>query len=155
MVRSLLALLILLGGGCATATMSHGCDGPARDHVMLVDRLRCAGMRVDIGERLTLTVLRPSGTQLWLSEGGVSGFADLQSFSYDDVDLGTDGRAASAADAQKFASDGSLRDSSQRIFYHGTPHLFRQDRVLVIYAGDDPVVTAALARLLGTQFAGG
>ena len=151
----ILALLLTLTGCALPPTVSHGCDGPARDHVMLVDRLRCAGMRAEIGERVTLPFLRPPGTQLVLSGGGVSGQAELQSFNYDDTDLGTDGRAVSAADAGKFASDGSLRDGSQRIFYRGTPHLFRQDRVLVIYAGDDPAIIAVLTRLIGKQFAGG
>jgi hypothetical protein len=151
----ILALLVALTGCTLPPTVSHGCDGPASDHVMLVDRLRCAGMGAAVGERVTLPFLRPPGTQLLLSGGGVSGQAELQSFNYDDTDLGADGRVVSAADADKFAADGSLRDGSQRIYYRGTPHLFRQDRVLVIYAGDDPVVIAALTRLMGKQFAGG
>ena len=151
-MRSLFALLIILSA--CTPNLSHDCEGSARDHVMLVDRLRCAGIHVEIGERTTLSFIRPPGTQLLLSSGGIDGQADLQSFNYDDTDLGTDGSAVSAVDAQKFASDGSLRDSSQQIFYRGTPHLYRADRVLVIYTGDDPVVIAALTRLLGKQFAG-
>jgi hypothetical protein len=122
---------------------------------MLVDRLRCAGMRVDIGEAVTLPFLRPSGTKLLVSGGAISGQAELQSFNYDDTDLGADGRAVSETDARKFASDGSLVDQSQRISYHGTPHLFRLDRVLVIYAGDDRAVVTVLTGLLGNQFAGG
>lgn len=122
---------------------------------MLVDRLRCTGSRVEIGESVTLPVLRPPGTTLVLTGGGVSGRAELQSFNYDDTDLGTDGRAVSAADAGKFAPDGSVLVANQRIYYRGTPHLFRQDRVIVIYAGDDPAVLGILTRLLGKQFAGG
>ena len=107
-------------------------------------------------ERVTVPLLRPQGTTLLLSGGGVSGQAVIESFNYDDTDLGTDGRAVSAADTRKFAPDGSLIDRSQSIAYHGNPpHLFRQDRVLVIYAGTDPVVLSELARLLGKQFAGG
>ena len=145
---------LMLASACTTAT-SHGCDGPARDHVMLVDRLRCAGIQVEIGERVTLPVIRPAGTRLLLSGGGVSGQAELDSFNYDDTDLSADGRAVSAADAGKFAPDGSIRDGSYRVFYHGTPHLFRQDRVLVIYSGEDRVVIETLTRLVGKQFAGG
>lgn len=146
---------LLLAGACTSTLTAHSCDGPARDHVMLVDRLRCAGMVVEIGERVTLPVIRPTGTRLVLSGGGVSGQAELDSFNYDDTDLGTDGRTASEGDARKFAPDGSIRDASYRVFYHGTPHLFRQDRVLVIYSGEDRVVIETLTRLVGKQFAGG
>jgi hypothetical protein len=154
-MRILLVGLVMLGSACTSTPISHGCDGPARDHVMLVDRLRCAGIRVEIGEGVTLPVIRPTGTRLQLSGGGVSGQAELDSFNYDDTDLGTDGRAVSAADAGKFAPDGSIRDGSYRVFYHGTPHLFRQERVLVIYSGEDRVVIEVLTRLVGKQFAGG
>jgi len=122
---------------------------------MLVDRLRCNAIKVDIGEPVALPSLRPPGTKLLLSGGGLSGQAEVQSFNYDDTDLGIDGRAASEADARKFAPDGSLVDRSQRIYYPGTPHLFRRDRVLVIYAGDDRAVLTVLTKLLGNQFAGG
>jgi hypothetical protein len=151
----LLGAVCVLASGCTTQSFSQTCDGPARDHVMLVDRLRCAGMRVEIGEPVTLPVIRPTGTRLVLSGGGVSGQAELDSFNYDDTDLGTDGRTVSEGDARKFAHDGSIRDASYRVFYHGTPHLFRQDRVLVIYSGEDRVVIETLTRLVGKQFAGG
>jgi len=154
-VRMLLVGLVMFGSACTSTPISHGCDGPARDHVMLVDRLRCAGIRVEIGERVTLPVIRPTGTRLQLSGGGVSGQAELDSFNYDDTDLGSDGRAVSATDAGKFAPDGSIRDGSYRVFYQGTPHLFRQERVLVIYSGEDRVVIEILTRLVGKQFAGG
>lgn len=122
---------------------------------MLVDRLRCGGVSVEFTGSVSLPALRPPGTTMLISGGGLSGQAELQSFNYDDTDLGTDGRAVSAADSRKFAPDGSVLETSQRIFYRGTPHLFRQDRVLVIYAGDDPAVVGILTRLLGKQFAGG
>lgn len=148
-------VILLLLSACTSQLQTHSCEGPAGDHVMLVDRLRCAGIRVDIGERVTLPILRPPGTTLLLSGGDLSGQAELQSFEYDDTDLGTDGRAASEADARQFASDGSLIDRSRSIYYHGTPHLFRRERVIVIYAGDDRSVVTVLTRLLGNQFAGG
>jgi hypothetical protein len=150
-----LALLLVLSACAMPGAESHSCDGPARDHVMLVDRLRCAGMRVDVGASVTLPSLRPQGTKLLVSGGNVTGQAELQSFNYDDTDLGTDGRAVSEADARKFKLDGSLVDPSQRIYYQGTPHLFRRDRVLVIYAGEDSAVITVLTGLLGNQFAGG
>jgi hypothetical protein len=59
------------------------------------------------------------------------------------------------ADLQKLAPDGSPRDTSMRVSYAGTPHLYWNDRLIVIYAGDDPAVLAVLGGLLGMQFAGG
>lgn len=148
-------VMLLLISVCTSPSQSHSCDGPAGDHVMLVDRLRCNAIQVDIGEPVTLPFLRPPGTTLLLSGEGLSSQAEVQSFNYDDTDLGTDGRSVSEAEARKFASDGSLVDRSQRIYYSGTPHLFRRDRLLVIYAGDDRAVLTMLTRLLGNQFAGG
>ena len=147
-------IVLLLVGACTSPVQSHGCEGPAGDHVMLVDRLRCAGIRVDIGERVTVPILRPPGTKLLLSGGGLAAQAELSSFDYGDTDLGADGRAVSEADTRKFAPDGSLVDRGQSIYYRGTPHLFHRERVIVIYAGDDRAVVAVLTRLLGNQFAG-
>ncbi|MDP9274965.1 MAG: hypothetical protein M3O99_05145 [Chloroflexota bacterium] len=152
---ALYLVVLLLLGACAPRSESHGCDGPAGDHVMFIDRLRCNAIQVDIGEAVTLPVLRPPGTTLLLSGGGLSSQAEVQSFNYDDTDLGADGRGVSEADARKFAPDGSLIDRSQSIYYRGTPHLFRRDRVLVIYAGDDRALVTVLTKLLGNQFAGG
>jgi hypothetical protein len=148
-------VVLLLLSACTPQSESHGCDGPAGDHVMLVDRLRCNAIKVDIGEPVMLPVLRPPGTTLLLSGGGLSSQAEVQSFNYDDTDLGADGRGVSEADARKFAPDASLIDRSQSIYYRGTPHLFRRDRVLVIYAGEDRALVTVLTKLLGNQFAGG
>ncbi len=147
--------LALLLTACGPQAESHSCDGPASDHVMLIDRLRCSAIQVNIAEPVTLPFLRAPGTKVLLSGDGITNRAEVQSFNYDDTDLGTDGRAVSEADARKFALDGSLVDRAQRIYYPGTPHLFRRDRVLVIYAGDDRAVVTVLTRLLGNQFAGG
>ena len=122
---------------------------------MLVDRLRCAGLRVEIGEAVTLPMLRAKGTALLVSGAPLAGEARIESFSYDDTDLGTDGRTVAREDAAKFAPNGGLRDPSTSIAYHATPHLYRSDRVIAIYDGDDRVVVDLLSRLLGSQFAGG
>ncbi len=153
--RTVFSLVVmLLVGACTSQVQSHGCEGPAGDHVMLVDRLRCAGIQVDIGQRVSVPILRPPGTKLLLSGGGLAAQAELSSFNYDDTDLGADGRVVSETDARKFAPDGSLVDRGQSISYRGTPHLFHRERVIVIYAGDDRAVVTVLTRLLGNQFAG-
>ena len=93
--------IVLFLSACTSQYESHGCEGPAGDHVKLVDRLRCAGIRVDIGERVTVPILRPPGTKLLLSGDGLAAQAELSSFDYDDTDLGADGRAVSETDARK------------------------------------------------------
>ena len=121
---------------------------------MLVDRLRCAALRVDIADSVRVPPLRVQGVTLLLSGGTLNDPARVDSFAYDDVDLGTDARSIVVADAAKFAPDGSLRDGT-RMSYPGTPHLFKAERVIAIYAGDDLTVIDLLTRLLGPQFAGG
>ncbi|TMB61432.1 MAG: hypothetical protein E6J49_09175 [Chloroflexi bacterium] len=153
-MRWLVIALAITLTSCITAPVSHGCDGPANDHVMLVDRLRCSGLRVEIGDRVTTRSLRPTGTVLKLSGGGLQTEARVYSFAYDDTDLGTDGRAVAEADAKKFAPDGTLADPGAVIAYDGPPHLYRRQRVIAIYAGSDAAVTSLLTRLLGPQFAG-
>jgi hypothetical protein len=106
---------------------------------MLVDRLRCGGLRVDIGGRVTSPFLRGNGTALILSGGSLRADARLESYNYDDTDLVADGRAVAAADAKK---------------YSGPSSLYGRERVLVIYPGDEPAVTGILTRLLGPRLAG-
>lgn len=154
-VGRLLLTVALSAISCATVpATTHGCDGRANDHVMLVDRLRCNKLQVDIAGRAESSVLRGFGTLLVLSGGGLGSDARVASFNYDDTDLGADGRVIAEADAKKFAADGTAADRSATVAYQGTPHLYRRERVLAIYAGDDPAVTSLLTRLLGAQFAG-
>lgn len=158
----ILALALLLGA-CMPVVVSHSCEGPARDHVGLVDRLRCARIHVEIGDRVRVPPLRVDGVVLRLSnlEAGapLAGPAEVMSFWYDDTDLGTDARLVAAADARRFAPDGSVRrdplfPGDIGISYPGTPHLYHRERVIAIYAGDDPALTRLLTDLLGPQFAG-
>jgi hypothetical protein len=150
--------LALVFVGCTPNVISHQCGVPVRDHVGFVDALRCDGFKVEPTGQTTLHSLRVPGTILLVTDmrsARLSAPTELTSFSYDDTDLGGDARVIVEADARKFASDGSLRDPSQQIYYRGTPHLFRRERVLVIYAGDDRAMLDVLSLLLGHQFAGG
>jgi hypothetical protein len=150
-----LALVVV---ACTPSVSSNQCGIPVRDHVAFVDALRCDGFKVEPIGQTTLHSLRVQGTTLLVTvvrSARLMAPAELTSFSYDDTDLGDDARAIAEADARRFAPDGSLRDPSQHIYYRGTPHVFRRERVLVIYAGDDRGVLDVLSRLLGPQFAGG
>lgn len=151
------ATVALLVVSCMPNVTSHQCGVPVRDHVGFIDALRCDGFRAEPTGQTTLPPLRVPGTIVLVTDlrsARLSAPAELTSFWYDDTDLGGDARAIVEADARKFAPDGSLRDPSQHIYYGGTPHLFRRERVLVIYTGDDRAMVEVLSRLLGPQFAG-
>jgi len=164
---ALAVLLVACGIGVAVLVVrssvpnvtSHECGAPVRDHVALVDALRCDGFRVEPTERSTALPLRGHGTVLTVTDirtpVRIAAPIEVNSFWYDDTDLGGDARAIAEVDTRKFAPDGSLRDAGQRIYYLGTPHLFHSERVIVLYAGSDRAMLEVLSRLLGPQFAGG
>jgi hypothetical protein len=129
---------------------SHG--GPVRDHVSFVDALRAAGYTVDPVGQVRQPFLRAAGTVLRIGGGGLRGSAEVQSYNYDDRDLGTDGFAAARADADRIQPDG--QPSTGRVAWTAPPHFFRKERLLVIYVGADPAVVRLLAVMLGPQFAG-
>lgn len=61
---------------------------------------------------------------------------------------------AAEKDAGKISSDGMTIGHSKPSWL-GTPHFYRQRRLIVLYLGDDSRVIDALTRVLGQQFAGG
>ncbi len=152
----LLTLTVLYGcgqmpfQGVGSVPQSHG--GPVRDHVSFVDNLRAAGYTVSPSGDVQQPFLLPRGTLLRISGGDLTAPADLQSFSYDDRDLGTDGMAAAQADVNQIQPDGQPRTA--RVTWSGPPHFFHKDRVIVLYVGSDPQLLGELQVLLGPQFAG-
>lgn len=132
------------------AAQSHG--GPVTDHVSLVDHLRGRGLTVEIAGAVQQPFLRPPGTLLRLSGGDLQAPTDVQSYNYDDTDLGTDGMQAAEADASQLGPDGS--PPTMMITWVAPPHFFRKDRVIVLYTGTDQAVITVLTEALGPQFAG-
>lgn len=57
-------------------------------------------------------------------------------------------------DAAKISHDGMTIGQSKPSWL-GTPHFYRQGRLIVLYLGDDSRVLDSLTRVLGQQFAGG
>ena len=137
-----------LSGG--NPPQSHG--GPVRDHVSLVDTLRSDGYTVDPVQDVQQPFLRARGTLVRISGGDLSAPADVQSYNYDDRDLGTDGLAAAQADAAQIQPDGQPRTAS--VAWSGPSHFFHKERVIVIYVGSDAQLPRELSKLLGSQFAG-
>jgi hypothetical protein len=148
----LVATLLALDCGPA---VSHG--GPVRDHVSLVDNLRARGLRVEPVDRVNITLFSVPGTRLAVSGTPLKLPAEIVSFNYDDTDLGRDGRRVAEQEAQRVSPDGARAvtpTGSVTASYAGPPHLFRRERVIVLYVGDDPEILRALGELVGAQFAG-
>jgi hypothetical protein len=144
----------LLALACAP-TVSHG--GPVRDHVSLVDNLRARGLRVEPVDRVNITLFSVPGTRLAVSGTPLKLPAEIVSFNYDDTDLGRDGRRVAEQEARMVAPDGTRANTptgTVTATHAGPPHLFRRERVIVLYVGDDPEVLRALRELVGAQFAG-
>ena len=140
------------GANPSTADTTQSKGGPVRDHVSLVDFLRGQGLQVDVVGDVQQPFLQAKGTTLRLSGGTLSEAAEIQSFNYDDTDLGTDGVKAAEADAAAIGPDGN--PATMMISWVEPPHFFRKDRVIVLYLGEDAAVLKTLTDALGPQFAG-
>lgn len=119
------------------------------------DQLRGKGFTVERVAEALQPFLRTYGATLRLSGGGLAQPAELiHAYVYDDP-------ALAAADAQRVQPDTSVSwtepDGSGMAIsfvWAAPPHFFQEGRVLVLYAGTDQTVLAALTGLLGPQFAG-
>ncbi len=153
-VASMALSVLIVGCGIASANStpigSHG--GPVRDHVSLVDTLRAQGVTVEPMSQVEQPFLRAKGTVLMLSGGTLKQSGEIQSFNYDDTDLGTNGIKAAEEDASNIQPDGNTR--TMMIEWIAPPHFFRKERVIVIYVGSDASTLALLKQVLGAQFAG-
>ncbi|HSH77925.1 MAG TPA: hypothetical protein VLA19_05255 [Herpetosiphonaceae bacterium] len=137
-------------GGVQPAVQSHG--GAVKDHVSFVDHLRDQGLTVEIVSDVQQPFLRGKGTLLRVSGGGIKQAAEIQSYNYDDTDLGTDGVKAAKEDADQIGPNGNPKTAM--ITWVAPPHFFRKERLIAIYVGDDPAVLKLLSEVLGPQFAG-
>jgi hypothetical protein len=129
---------------------SHG--GPVRDHISLVDNLRALGYSVEPVSDVQQPFLKARGTLLRISGGDLTSPAEVQSYNYDDRDLGADGISVAQSDAAQIQPDGQPKTA--RVSWTGPPHFFLKERVLVLYIGNDQIVLQRLSDLLGPQFAG-
>lgn len=137
--------------GNQASGQSHG--GEVKDHVSFVDHLRAQGLTVDIVSDVEQPFLRGRGTLLRVTGGGVKEPADIQSYNYDDTELGSDGIQAVEEDVAQIGPDGNPQTTM--ITWVAPPHFFRAERVIVLYVGTDPAVLQVLTDALGPQFAGG
>jgi hypothetical protein len=129
---------------------SHG--GAVKDHVSLVDFLRSQGVMVTIGDPVEQPFLRGAGTTLLLSGGPLQAEATVQSYDYDDTDLGGDAAAMAAEDVAGIQPDG--KPKLTQVAWIEPPHWFAHERVIALYLGSDPAALDLLTSALGPQFAG-
>ncbi len=144
--------VISLAVACSTTTPTASQGGPVKDQASFVDALRRKGLKVDVTGSVEQPFLQTEGTTLTVSGGNLKEPAELQSFNYDDKDLGTNGLNAAAEDASQIDPNGNPRTA--RINWIAPPHFFRKERVIVIYLGRDTNALALLTELLGPAFAG-
>lgn len=112
------------------------------DVARLIHELRASGAAVNLSkERISQPFFSARGRVIHVNSQAV------WVFSYANG-------AAAEKDAAKISSDGMTIGHSKPSWM-GTPHFYRQRRLIVLYLGDDSPVLDSLTRVLGQQFAGG
>jgi len=124
----------------ARAPQGEAQAGVEADTASLISRLRAQGAGVERTGTAEQPFLSVTGTMIKL-EGG-----DIQLFEFPSA-------ADMEANAAMISRDGSAVGTS-RIRWIGSPHFFKQGKVLVLYVGNDAKVLKALETVLGRQFAG-
>jgi hypothetical protein len=122
------------------------------NHVSLVDNLRAKGLTVEPVADVQQPFLRAQGTVLRVSGGALTQPAEIQSYDYNDTDLGMNGSEAAAADASQIGPDGN--PATSMITWVEPPHFFRKERAFVLYLGSDQAMLDILTELMGPQFSG-
>lgn len=106
----------------------------------LISKLRATGASVAIVGEVDQPFLSVTGTMF-----KVQG-EDVQVFEYSSA-------TELEAQAKLISRDGTTVGTT-KIHWIGSPHFFKQERVLVLYVGDDRNVLKSLEAVLGRQFAG-
>lgn len=137
------ACLLAVAAAVSTASAgesdaSHG--GPATDSAGLIDALSAAGLRVEQSGEVDQPFLSVTGRMIRvLGE-------DVQLFQYSTA-------AVMEAQADMISPDGGTVGMT-KLQWIGSPHFYKQGRLLVLYVGDNEKVLHALEQALGRPFAG-
>jgi hypothetical protein len=110
------------------------------DRASLINKLRAAGASVKVVGEVDQPFLSVTGTMIKLRG------EDVQVFQYSSA-------KEMEAQAALISRDGTAV-GTRKIHWIGSPHFFKQGRVLVLYVGQDTKVEKALEAVLGPQFAG-
>ncbi len=156
-VPLLLLIALLLAAGCGQAlpeSRAIALDEPTlpptvvtavTDSHTLTDALRATGAVVVSEGTVSQRFLRGDGVILRVNSQRV------QVYEYADD-------SAARADAARFSSDGAWISGdigTTLVNWIATPHLYRADRVIAVYVGDDNPTLTLLETVLGAPFAGG
>ncbi len=130
------------GGDFSTAKQAQGQSlaSPVTDQASLISKLRAAGASVEVVGEVDQPFLSVTGTMIKLQG------EDVQVFQYSSA-------AEMEAQAAPISRDGTAV-GTRKIHWIGSPHFFKQGRVLVLYVGNDQKVEKTLEAVLGRQFAG-
>jgi hypothetical protein len=110
------------------------------DYASLIDRLRTVGVRVEGDGEVEQPFLSIRGRMIKLHS------EDVQVFQYSSA-------TEMEAQAALISRDGSTVGTT-KIHWIGSPHFYKQGRLLVLYVGDSEKVRKSLEAVLGQQFAG-
>ena len=114
----------------------------ATDLARLIKELRATGATVNLSkERISEPFFSARGRVIQVNSQAVWVFLYANA-------------TAAEKDAAGIGRDGMTIGHSKPSWL-GTPHFYRQRRLIVLYLGDDSRVLEALTRILGHQFAGG
>jgi hypothetical protein len=130
------------GGNFSAVTQAEGQSraSSVTDRASLINKLRAAGTRVELIGEVEQPFLSVAGTMIKVQD------EDVQVFQYSSA-------AEMEAQAALISRDGTAV-GTRKIHWIGSPHFFKQGRVLVLYVGQDKKVEKALEAVLGRQFAG-
>lgn len=150
LLLSSIGLLFAVVLGCASGgEKSPGPDriqqqpstgGAVTDYPSLIKSLRAAGAGAAAAGEVEQPFLAVAGSMI-----KVHG-EDVQVFQYPSA-------AEMEAQAAPISRDG-MAVGTRKILWVGTPHFFKQGRLLVLYVGDNDKVLKTLEAVLGRQFAG-
>ena len=122
------------------AQQGKAAAGPVTDYASLIEKLRTAGLSVEVVGEVDQPFLSVTGTMIKLQG------EDVQVFQYPSA-------AEMEAQAAPISRDGTAV-GTRKIHWIGSPHFFKQGKLLVLYVGNDDKVLKALEAVLGRQFAG-
>lgn len=115
-------------------------SGTTSDIAGFIDRLRASGADVQSDGEAEQPFFSIAGKMIEVDAEYV------QVFQFADT-------AAADGEAAPISQDG-MEIGASKIHWIGSPHFFRQGRLIVLYVGDNAKVLMALKTVLGRQFAG-
>ena len=119
--------------------------GPVNSIDTLLQALQAANVDTSLNEGITFNLLSVPGKIMTV------GTQRLQVFEYENAET-------AQADATRFSEDGAWfrRDEAPTLVnWIATPHLYRSDKLLVVYIGENMETLTELDEILGRPFAGG